>query len=321
MNTSRSKVLPTKRDRRMKPPSVKPLVPKRIRAVKENRVINGAAVQNVLRHIDPINKQMIERKLFVDQYVEGISGRELLKSFDNIDPLLKRELEPLYDSSLKVSYTEGLRPRTQSFLPSEIEVIFNRFKHKEIRKSYKNWLNRSAVVLLLHDSSNSLTNKRFNNSIVRRIKTLENSESLMMKNMDPLILGEILHNDSNLLDRLKQLSSNDHGGVIKSICIPPHAISLTQLILPIVDNERQSFPLVGVYFNLKTSSSLKIELKEALQRTKSTEEINYQSLLKIAAEQRSTKTSTTKELVTTIGQLGLLTVGISPDGISFTKSH
>jgi hypothetical protein len=267
-----------------------------------------------------VEKELAQRKLFVEQYIQDIQPSDILKHMP-IDPLLKKELESLYEPVRKIDYGHA-KTQTSSMIPREIEAVFKKLRSKEIRDAHKYFLNHSSVVILIHDKSNTLTNKMYTGQIVRRIQKLEGASVITTKNMDPETLGSLLCENKNLLRELEGLKpiGKDKAVLLKGICIPSHVIGLIPSVLNIVNTQRQLFPLVGVYFNLQISSALKYELRDVLQHKTDTEEINYESLLKMAVHEREKKT-TTSEIVTTIGQMGLLRVDISIDGISFTSKN
>lgn len=289
-------------------PPLKSIVPKRPRYSKEQV---RSRVMDVLRQIDPLQKEVTQRKLFVEQYMEGVPARDLLKHM-NIAPLLKRELESLYEPVPKVDY--GDHKKKTTFVPDDIERVFAKMRSKEVYKSHEAFLKESSVVILVHDKANTLTNKMYTNTVVRRIQQLEGAGAVKTRNMDTGTLKQLVQGNENLVHELSLLQ-REKSPILKAVCIPSHAIGLSSKILSIMNAQRQVFPLICVYLNLK-SANLRYELKGVIHHD-SPKEISYDSLVKMAA--RTREQTTTSELVTTVGQMGLLEVGVSDKAITFTN--
>lgn len=293
----------------IKMPSVRPGVARDIsRRWNYQKSEMKSKLASLLRNIDPLTKEMTQRKLFIEQYVHGVQSSTILHHVD-LDPLLKRELEPLYEPVDKV-LLPGVVKQTTTFSIKDLDKIFTKFKRHEIVDSHRHLIEQSCVLIFIRDDSNTVTNRMFTDGLVRRVEQLKGGSNVETKNMDTSVLSELI----SWNDNKEMFGDSVSGNLLKVVCIPPHALGVTQGILEILQSQ-VLFPIVGVYFNLRASSTLRVELQSVLQHREPSE-INYDSLLKMANGKKDT--NTTDEIVTTIGQMGLVQVGIATDGISFT---
>lgn len=274
-------------------------------------------VKSLLKQIDPVHKEVVQRKLFVDQHTKGMDGSSLLQGID-IDPVLRSELEMIYDTPVRKIDHKRHHIETQ-FVPHNLESSIKSLKSKTIAKSHEYFLKSSSIMILVHDNSNTTTNLMFRNKIANRIKAISTqAQTVSTRNVDPSTLSRLLPSNTNLVEELLPLRNT----TLKALCVPPHAIETTPEILSIIQSQSPLFEPIGIILNIATSSRLAIELQGALKNNSQTHgEINYESLIKIAQRSHEdTKEGVATNVLRKVGEGAFLDVVVAENYVTLTKT-
>lgn len=282
-------------------------------------------VHKFMTLMDPVNKDTLQRDIFGSKRIK-YKGNLKIPGND-----LSRKNSELY-KTIRKSYRNEMAGSklTEKDVDLPLQHLNYLFGEKSLKEQqdYSEMIAEHSIMLLVNDRSDTLTDINYQREIQAPIRRLETvPRSTVFKNVSVPKFLKLIEDDKILSKVVREIGIHptlkdlEIDPIFKVILIPTHSIHLTTSIIEKLKYNNGKYDLFSVYINMERSSQLAEEFVEVLKNFNSRNQpTNYESLLQIAIDSKSTKNQVTKELLTTIGKNNFLKIGITDKSISFTKN-